>query len=111
MNNGKYNVTLIHQVKQQVKDQTKLTFLFTRCYMLYHRPVQDRKAKRTGRDENSASGNMAPHERKKMKIASSRLQNGNHACPSTPPTPPKILTARKRTKNGILKAPTELWLV
>ena len=24
---------------------------------------------------------------------------------------PKILTARKRTKNGVLKAPTELWLV
>ena len=25
--------------------------------------------------------------------------------------PPKILTARKRTKNGVLKKPTELWLV
>ena len=24
---------------------------------------------------------------------------------------PKVLTARKRTKNGVLKAPTELWLV
>ena len=110
MNNGKYNVTLIHQVKQQVKDQTKLTFRFRRCYLLYHRPVQDRKTKRTGREENS--GNVAPHERKKMKIASSRLQNGNHpGNPSTPVAPPKILTARKRTKNGILKAPTELWLV
>ena len=105
MNNGKYNVTLIHQVKQQVKDQTKLTNFRHN----YNSPVQDRKAKRPGREDNT--GNMVPHERKKMKIASSRLQNGNLTCPSTPAAPPKILTARKRTKNGILKAPTELWLV
>ena len=40
--------------------------------------------------------------------------NGNRTLVSvtnSPQPPPKVLTARKRTKNGVLKAPTELWLV
>ena len=37
--------------------------------------------------------------------------NGVNGANRTIHTAPKILTARKRTKNGALKAPTELWLV
>ena len=37
--------------------------------------------------------------------------SNGHTPSRTVPNTPKILTARKRTKNGVLKAPTELWLV
>ena len=47
--------------------------------------------------------NGIPKKRKKIAVD---INNGVNRNP-----PPKILTARKRTKNGVLKTPTELWLV
>ena len=41
-------------------------------------------------------------------LTTTSIGNPNHR---TIQRSPKILTARKRTKNGMLKAPTELWLV
>ena len=49
-----------------------------------------------------------PKKRKKM---ASDISSGFSRPAPVPPVSPKILTARKRTKNGVLKAPTELWLV
>ena len=71
----------------------------------YHAVLQDSsKTRRSGRTGNSEN---------RKRILSSRAQNVSHAAGpiNNPVPPPKILTARKRTKNGILKAPTELWLV
>ena len=105
MSNGKYNVTLIHQVKQSVREWKDQTPTDTT-------PVQDssgRSGRRSGRSH--ANGNAVPSKRKKLP-ASSVGETCSQAGPANNTiSPPKILTARKRTKNGILKAPTELWLV
>ena len=47
--------------------------------------------------------NGIPKKRKKIAVDVNRKVTTN--------PPPRILTARKRTKNGVLKTPTELWLV
>ena len=63
------------------------------------------------RKKVSENGHNNIDQSTQLKNGSSGSSNGVNGANRTIHSAPKILTARKRTKNGALKAPTELWLV
>ena len=70
--------------------------------------VPVKKIKVTSENGGGLHNNGISHVQNTFTPHTNSNGNANHR---TMQRSPKILTARKRTKNGLLKAPTELWLV